>query len=351
MKNLLLALVTISALALCVIATPAFAQKPCSLTNTNHNCTLTLDRNSFVFPPTLQLYPSAVVTVRIKNGHNFEAYTLDQAPGQATARPDVASSVLANLNAILSAASSLGAVSTSPVPPPLIVEEKVPEAHVVKKEDPCKQDTQSIDCRVDIIVQALKEEKADEDAAATKAAKAQQDALDHSINACDDPNYLSQFSTEECMLKALQAASVRILAVAATPSQNLYQELQAFLTPDAPTQSSPASLKDLLDQLCGSSPPLDSNHPCAINNTDNSLIHQQAAASAFAASVLSKLTKPPSSINIPSTAPYKPLTQPVLNAMQLVTEEQAALDAIRKDLEGYASRIQDSSINQSSLPE
>ena len=350
----------------------AFAQRPCSFTHTNHDCTLTLDRNSFVFPPTLQMYPGAVVTVYIQNGHDFEAYTLDQAPGQAAVRPDVASSVLGNLNTILGAAASFGAASTSPVPlaqapPPA----KGPLGERVETTDPCLADPQgmdclvgkivqglktecdkspqSVDCRVGIIVQALKKEKADEDAAAKKDGQAQQGALDGSIKACDDTNNLSQFSTPECMLKALQTASDGILAVAATPSQGLYQELQAFLTPDAlivhrpdaRTHRSPASLKDLLDELCGSSPPLDSTHPCAIDSTDYSLIQQQAAASAFAASVLSKLTKPPSAINIPSTATYKPFTQPVLNAMQLVAEEQAALDAIRKDLEGYASRIQD----------
>jgi hypothetical protein len=109
-------------------------------------------------------------------------------------------------------------------------------------------------------------------------------------------------------------------------------------------RATPDTLEGLLRELCGSSPPLDPNHPCAIDSSnDDSLIHKQADASANAAAVLAKLTKPPSSQadKISASAHDNPPTQPVLDAMQLVTEEQAALDAIRKDLEGYASRIQD----------
>jgi hypothetical protein len=348
----------------------ALAQRPCSFTHANHDCTLTLDRNSFVFPPTLQMYPGAVVTVYILNGHDFEAYTLDQAPGQATVRPDVASSVLANLNTILGAATSFGAASLSPVPPALAAP-RAAEAQGVKAEqiDPCKANPQGIDCligtvpeglktecektpqslqcRIGIVVQALTKEQADQDTDTKNQAKAQTSALNATEDACGNPNdlnnNLSQFSSERCMLLALHIASTKILAAATSPSEKLYQELQFYLTPDAqPVHVAPANLGDLLFELCGKAPAPGPDHPCALDSDiDNSRIHQLAEASAFAASVLTKLTKPPSLVNVSSSATYPPPTQPVLNAMQLVAEEQAALDAIRKDLEGYASRIQD----------
>jgi hypothetical protein len=53
------------------------------------------------------------------------------------------------------------------------------------------------------------------------------------------------------------------------------------------------------------------------------------------------MTKPPTGVNVPSTDTYPQLSAIVLSAMQLVTEEQSALDAIRKDLEGYVSRLED----------
>ena len=137
----------------------ALAENPCSFTHTNHDCTLTLNRNSFVFPPPLQMYPGAVVTVKIENGRDFEAYTLDQAPGQATVRPDVASAVLANLNTILGAATSFGATSPSPVPSGLAAP-MAAEVPGVKAEqiDPCKTAPQGIDCLIGTVPEGLQTE-------------------------------------------------------------------------------------------------------------------------------------------------------------------------------------------------
>jgi hypothetical protein len=281
------------------------AQDPaCSFTHTNRNCILTLDRNSFVFPAPLQMSPRSVVTVRIRYGNDFEMYTLDPAPGQATILPDVTSTVLGNLSTILAAASSLGAVSTSAVP-------QAQPAVKTLEVDPCKKNPKGEECQK------------------IKAEELKQPAIDN--------------------LKLLQDATDKILA-ASLPSKNVYGELQALLTPDAqpPLVQVPPpvvskthiKLEDLLRELCGASTDLGSYQPCARHGTDG-LLYRQAAASAYAAAVLAGITKSLSSVDIPSMETYQPLITDVLNAMQLVNEEQAALDSIRKDLEGYAARIQD----------
>ena len=355
------------------IAGLAFAQNGrCSFTRTNHSCTLTLDRNSFVFPPALQMYPGEVVTVQIQNGKNFEIYTLDPAPGQATVLPDVTSAAFGNLNTILAAASSLGPASPSPVPPssPTIVVPSIPAggSHGEKafqsqtkvnpcksdprgqackdyKADPCVKDPDGADCRkekdaelADAIVGAMRKEKEAQD-----KKKKEDDAKDEAklkkVLAICSFEQVSQFSDPDCMMYFLRLMSADILQ-ATLPSKKVYLELQQFITPDAQTlPPTTSTLASLLAELCGSSPAPSLDRPCALNSNDG-LIRRQAIASANAAALLSRITKPPSLVNVPPTETYNPLTPSVLKAMQLVTEEQAALDAIRKDLEGYASRIQ-----------
>lgn len=370
--------ITVALLAQIVPATVADAQDRCSFTRTNHDCTITLNRNSFVFPAPLQLYPGAVVTVKIENGNDFELYTLDPAPGQATPLLDVTSTALGNLNTILAAAGSLAAASASSVPPPVVAPtapaspgapggeigltaesaEKGVTSHGRGKyvsTDPCEKDPNGPACRqekdaelANAVVQALAAQKASDKAAQdAKDQKAENDFRKYT--AICDADHVSQFSTETCMLTLLNAASQGILK-ATVPSQDIYGELNTLLTPDAqpplapqppPNASKPhIAFEHLLQELCGEPSVPHYYQPCGIAGS-HSLVHQQADASAFAAALLARLTKPPSNVNVPPTDIYPQPSARVLNAMQLATEEQAALDAIRKDLEGFASRLQD----------
>jgi hypothetical protein len=365
-----------------LLTTPAAAEE-CSFTKTNRNCEITLDRNSFVFPAPLQMYPKAVVTVRIIHGNEFELYTLDPAPGQASTLPDVTSAAVGNLNTIFAAAATLSAATVTPTPPAApptqaaeanlaeqnnmhayglilksgcLTDSTSPNCKKLRKADPCKADPNGIECRqeknaelADAIAQALNAQKEPE----RKAAKEKLDQFNAYRQKCD-PSHVSQFSDEGCMLGLLRFASERIVD-ATYQSKAFYTELNTLLTPDAqpPLASIPISnaskphvaFEHLLDELCGlhSSPP-SYYLPCGVNHPE-SLIHKQAEASAFVAALLTRMTKPPSDIAVPTDLPNdqlpKPPSQTVLNAMQLVSQEQAALDAIRKDLEGYAFRLQD----------
>src|SRR5689334_19724535 len=49
----------------------------CSLSKTNNTCTLTIDRRNPLAPPTIQMYPKAVLTVEVKNPYYFERYFMD----------------------------------------------------------------------------------------------------------------------------------------------------------------------------------------------------------------------------------------------------------------------------------
>ncbi len=293
---------------------PVLAQTRCSFIKTNHDCELRLDRNSFVVPPPLQMYPGAVVTVKIENGNDYELYTLDPGPGSASPLIDIASTTVGDLNTILGAANSIAAASQVPAPQqqPLEPNFVLPGGN--------QQPTQ-------------------------------EQAFNDYIAHCDI-DHVSQFSTEACMLRLLNDASQRILR-ASLPSQHFYSELNTLLTPDSQPPLSSVPIPDvstqhvpfdqLLQELCGEPTAPNYYQPCGVAD-DHSLIHQQAAASAYAAALLARMTKPPTEVNPPSGKTYPQPSRTVLNAMQLVTEEQAALDAIRKDLEGYASRLQDLAI-------
>ena len=69
----------------------------CSLSKTNKSCTLILDRANPLSPPTVQMYSGEVLTVVVKNANTFERYFLDYQSGQATLKPDVASSIVQGL--------------------------------------------------------------------------------------------------------------------------------------------------------------------------------------------------------------------------------------------------------------
>lgn len=64
------------------------AAKTCSIAKTNHSCTLTIDREYPVSPPTIQMYSGSTLTVTVKNPLPFENYTLDTIPGTAAQNPD-----------------------------------------------------------------------------------------------------------------------------------------------------------------------------------------------------------------------------------------------------------------------
>ncbi len=355
---------------------PVLAQTRCSFIKTNHDCELRLDRNSFVVPPPLQMYPGAVVTVKIENGNDYELYTLDPGPGSASPLIDIASTTVGDLNTILAAASSLAAVTAipepaaaaqaAPPPPPPQLEQNYalngvpPNKALPKKVDPCEKDPNGSACRqekdaelANAVTNALVEQRTkDKEEQAAKDQEAEEAFNNYISDENCDINHVSQFSTEACMLRLLNDASQRILR-ASLPSQHFYSELNTLLTPDSQPPLSSVPIPDastqhvpfdqLLQELCGEPTAPNYYQPCGVAD-DHSLIHQQAAASAYAAALLARMTKPPTEVNPPSGKTYPQPSRTVLNAMQLVTEEQAALDAIRKDLEGYASRLQDLAI-------
>ena len=73
----------------------------CALGKTNHSCTLTIDRKSPLAPPTVQMYPGAILTVRVKNPFYFERYFMDYQSGQVTPVPDIGSALLTSLSPAL----------------------------------------------------------------------------------------------------------------------------------------------------------------------------------------------------------------------------------------------------------
>jgi hypothetical protein len=77
----------------------------CSLSKTNENCKLIIDRRIPVSPSTVQMYSNQSVTVVVKNPNAFERYFLDYTTGQATLSPDVTSSIVQGLLPSLAKAS------------------------------------------------------------------------------------------------------------------------------------------------------------------------------------------------------------------------------------------------------
>jgi hypothetical protein len=66
----------------------------CSLSKTNENCKLVIDRGNAVAAPAVQMYSDQTLTIVVKNPWFFERYFLDYQTGQATLSPDVASSIV-----------------------------------------------------------------------------------------------------------------------------------------------------------------------------------------------------------------------------------------------------------------
>jgi hypothetical protein len=69
----------------------------CSLSKTNSDCRLTIDRQNPITPPTIQMYSNQTLTVIVRNPNEFERYFLDFQSGQAALTPDVASSIVQGL--------------------------------------------------------------------------------------------------------------------------------------------------------------------------------------------------------------------------------------------------------------
>lgn len=71
--------------------------KECSLTKTNRDCTLTIDRLQPLVPPAIQMYPGARLQLRIRNPYPFERYFRDFQGGKVAPSPDVASTLVGSL--------------------------------------------------------------------------------------------------------------------------------------------------------------------------------------------------------------------------------------------------------------
>jgi hypothetical protein len=81
----------------CAVAAQAAGKEECSLAKTNHDCTLTIDRQYPLAPPTIQMYPGTKLQVVVKNPYPFERYFLDYSSGQLALAPDVASTIVTGL--------------------------------------------------------------------------------------------------------------------------------------------------------------------------------------------------------------------------------------------------------------
>lgn len=103
------------ALSAAVVAQPSQwdGGKPCSTEKVNRSCTITIDRLNPLQPPTLQMYPNAIVTVNFANGLDFESPSLDWQGSTAVAMPDPIATIFTALNstfAKVAAVISPGAV-------------------------------------------------------------------------------------------------------------------------------------------------------------------------------------------------------------------------------------------------
>ncbi|MFY9909414.1 MAG: hypothetical protein WAK56_06225, partial [Candidatus Sulfotelmatobacter sp.] len=92
----------------------------CSLAKTNKSCALLINRANPVAPSTIQMYSGESVTVVVQNPNGFERYFLDYQSGQATLKPDVASSIVQGLLPSLQKAGEIKALSLgmNPANPP-----------------------------------------------------------------------------------------------------------------------------------------------------------------------------------------------------------------------------------------
>jgi hypothetical protein len=91
-------LLTLITSLFCLLPRGAMGQLPeCSLAKTNKSCALLIDRRNPVAPPTIQMYSGERIIVVLQNPNGFERYFLDYTSGQATLKPDVASSIVQGL--------------------------------------------------------------------------------------------------------------------------------------------------------------------------------------------------------------------------------------------------------------
>jgi hypothetical protein len=119
----------------------------CSLAKTNKSCAIVIDRENPVAPPTIQMYSGERVTVVVRDPKYFERYFLDYQSGQATLKPDVASSIVQGLLPSLQKAGEIKAqalgfntqpqpvdvcanIANSPIPAPGQVNDMVQVATV-----------------------------------------------------------------------------------------------------------------------------------------------------------------------------------------------------------------------------
>jgi hypothetical protein len=85
--------------------TKAQKVEECSVSKTNQNCTLIIDRSIPVAPPAIQMYSTQSMVVVVKNPLFFERYSLDFQTGQAVIAPDVSSAIV---QALLPSLAKLG---------------------------------------------------------------------------------------------------------------------------------------------------------------------------------------------------------------------------------------------------
>lgn len=72
----------------------AHAQKECSTEKVNSDCTITIDRNYPITPPTIQVHPGHMVVVVVKNPQVFESISLDPQTLQAVIGTDQTSGLV-----------------------------------------------------------------------------------------------------------------------------------------------------------------------------------------------------------------------------------------------------------------
>lgn len=102
--------------AFLALGTAAQREEPCSTEKVNRNCTLTIDRVDLLQPPTVQMYPGTVVTVRIVNSLPFEQVSLDWQSSAGSLAPDEANAILTALGSPLQ--KVVAAVTLNPAPGP-----------------------------------------------------------------------------------------------------------------------------------------------------------------------------------------------------------------------------------------
>jgi hypothetical protein len=91
--------------------------RECSLTKTNTDCKLIIDRENPLTPPTVQMYSNQTLTVIVARPKFFERYFLDYQTGQATLTPDVASSIVQGLLPSLLKAQEIKTEEFNPTQP------------------------------------------------------------------------------------------------------------------------------------------------------------------------------------------------------------------------------------------